>query len=92
MHWKQERRKLRAEWVERQKQRIAELEQKFAEMQKRFEENVARVVDAVKERELRRATRKNRPAQNAGCARRGQGRAEPPPWCRRFRNRKKIWA
>jgi DNA mismatch repair protein MutS2 len=49
----QERRKLRAEWVDRQKQRIAELEQKFAEMQKRFEENVARVVDAVKERELR---------------------------------------
>ncbi len=49
----QERQKLRAEWVERQKQRIAELEQKFATMQKRFEENVARVVDAVKERELR---------------------------------------
>jgi len=49
----QERRKLRAEWVERQKHRIAELEQKFAEMQKRFEENVARVVDAVKEQELR---------------------------------------
>jgi len=49
----QERRKLRAEWVERQKQRIAELEQKFADMQKRYEENVARVVDAVKERELR---------------------------------------
>jgi DNA mismatch repair protein MutS2 len=49
----QERRKLRAEWVDRQKQRIAELEQKFAEMQKRFEENVAGVVEAVKERELR---------------------------------------
>jgi DNA mismatch repair protein MutS2 len=49
----QERQKLRAEWVDRQKQRIAELEQKFAEMQKRFDENVARVVDAVKERELR---------------------------------------
>lgn len=49
----QERAKLRTEWVERQKQRIAELEQKFAEMQKRFEENVARVVEAVKERELR---------------------------------------
>lgn len=48
-----ERAKLRAEWVERQKKRIAELEGKFAEMQKRFEENVARVVDAVKERELR---------------------------------------
>ncbi len=49
----QERAKLRNEWVERQKQRIAELEQKFAEMQKRFEENVASVVEAVKERELR---------------------------------------
>jgi len=48
-----ERAKLRAEWVERQKKRIAELEQKFAEMQKRFEDNVARVVEAVKERELR---------------------------------------
>jgi len=48
-----ERAKLRGEWVERQKLRIAELEQKFAEMQKRFEENVAGVVDAVKERELR---------------------------------------
>lgn len=49
----EERRKLRAEWVDRQKQRIGELEQKFAEMQKRFDENVARVVEAVKERELR---------------------------------------
>ncbi len=49
----QERARLRTEWVERQKQRIAELEQKFAEMQKRFEENVASVVEAVKERELR---------------------------------------
>ena len=48
-----ERGKLRTEWVERQKHRIAELEQKFAEMQKRFEENVGRVVEAVKERELR---------------------------------------
>ena len=48
-----ERAKLRADWVDRQKKRIAELEQKFAEMQKRFEENVARVVEAVKERELR---------------------------------------
>lgn len=49
----QERQKLRAEWVDRQKQRIVDLEQKFADMQKRFDENVARVVDAVKERELR---------------------------------------
>jgi DNA mismatch repair protein MutS2 len=49
----EERKKLRTEWVERQQKRIAELEQKFAEMQKRFDENVARVVEAVKERELR---------------------------------------
>jgi DNA mismatch repair protein MutS2 len=48
-----ERGKLRGEWVERQKRRIDELEEKFAEMQKRFEENVGRVVESVKERELR---------------------------------------
>src|SRR5690348_14665636 len=48
----EERRKLRTEWVERQQRRIQELETQFAEMQKRFEENVARVVEAVKEREL----------------------------------------
>jgi len=49
----QERAKLRQEWVERQKQRIADLEQKFAEMQTRFEDNVANIVQAVKDRELR---------------------------------------
>jgi DNA mismatch repair protein MutS2 len=49
----EERKKLRTEWVDRQQRRIKELEEKFAEMQKRFDENVARVVDAVKERELR---------------------------------------
>ena len=48
-----ERAKLRTEWVERQKLRIAELEAKFGDMQKRFEENVGRVVEAVKEREVR---------------------------------------
>ena len=49
----EERKKLRNEWVERQQKRIKELEAKFAEMQKRFDENVARVVEAVKDRELR---------------------------------------
>src|SRR5439155_1614229 len=49
----EERKKLRNEWVERQQKRIKELEAQFAEMQKRFDENVARVVEAVKERELR---------------------------------------
>ena len=39
--------------MERQKQRIAELEKQFAEMQRRFEDNVAGVVAAVKDRELR---------------------------------------
>src|SRR6202011_1998774 len=48
----EERAKLRTQWVERQQQRIKELEDKFAEMQKRFDENVAHVVEAVKEREL----------------------------------------
>ena len=49
----EERKELRTEWVERQQKRIKELEAQFAEMQKRFDENVARVVEAVKERELR---------------------------------------
>jgi len=49
----EERKKLRGEWVARQQKRIAELEAKFAEMQKRFDANVASVVEAVKERELR---------------------------------------
>ncbi|HEY4817553.1 MAG TPA: endonuclease MutS2 [Candidatus Acidoferrum sp.] len=49
----EERAKLRTQWVERQQKRIKELEDKFAQMQKRFDENVARVVEAVKERELR---------------------------------------
>jgi DNA mismatch repair protein MutS2 len=49
----EERKKLRTEWVERQQKRIKELEAQFAEMQKRFEENVASIVEAVKERELR---------------------------------------
>jgi DNA mismatch repair protein MutS2 len=49
----EERKKLRDEWVWRQQSRIRELEEKFAEMQKRFDENVARMVEAVKEKELR---------------------------------------
>jgi len=49
----EERAKLRTEWMGRQQKRIQELEAQFAEMQKRFEKNVARVVEAVKDRELR---------------------------------------
>src|SRR4029077_2097874 len=49
----EERKKLRTEWIERQQKRIKELEAQFTEMQKRFDDNVARVLEAVKERELR---------------------------------------
>jgi DNA mismatch repair protein MutS2 len=48
-----ERAKLRTEWASRQEKRIRDLEAQFAEMQKRFEENVVRVVEAVKDGELR---------------------------------------
>ena len=53
-----EREKLRAEWVDRQKQRIAQLENSFAELQKRYEANVAAIVEAVKDRELRKQLEK----------------------------------
>lgn len=53
-----EREKLRAEWVDRQKQRIAQLENSFAELQKRYEGNVAAIVEAVQDRELRKQLEK----------------------------------
>ena len=70
----EERKKLRTEWVERQHKRIKELEAQFAEMQKRFDENVAHVVEAVKERELRAQLEKTarRKMQDA----RGEAREE----------------
>ncbi len=70
----EERKKLREEWVGRQQSRIRELEEKFAEMQKRFDENVARVLEAVKERELRGSLDKfaRRKAQDV----RGEAREE----------------
>jgi DNA mismatch repair protein MutS2 len=55
----EERKKLQTEWVERQQKRIKELEAQFTEMQKRFEENVARVVEALKEREMRAQVEKS---------------------------------
>jgi len=70
----EERKKLRADWVERQQRRIKDLEEKFAAMQKRFDENVATVVDAVKDRELRAQLEKSsrRKMQDA----RGEARDE----------------
>jgi len=70
----EERKKLRAEWVERQQKRIKELEAQFAEMQKRFEENVASIVEAVKEREVRSQLEKT--ARRKMQAARGDAREE----------------
>jgi DNA mismatch repair protein MutS2 len=70
----EERKKLRTDWVERQQKRLKELEEKFAEMQKRFDENVAHIVEAVKDRELRAQLEKSsrRKMQDA----RGEAREE----------------
>lgn len=70
----EERRVLRTEWVERQKKRIAELEQKFAEMQKRFDENIAQVVETIKEKELRAQVEKS--GRRKALAVRGEAREE----------------
>jgi DNA mismatch repair protein MutS2 len=70
----EERQKLRGEWVGRQQKRIRELEEKFAEMQKRFDENVARVVEAVKEKELRGSLEKS--ARRKGQEVRAEARDE----------------
>jgi DNA mismatch repair protein MutS2 len=70
----EERKKLRTEWVERQQKRIRELEAQFAEMQKRFDENVSRVIEAVKERELRASLEKT--ARRKGQDIRGEAREE----------------
>jgi len=70
----EERKKLRTEWVDRQQKRIKELETQFAEMQKRFDENVARVIEAVKERELRASLEKT--ARRKGQDIRSEAREE----------------
>lgn len=48
-----ERRELRDEWIARQRRRIAELEQNFAAALEQHEQQIARVLEAVKDRELR---------------------------------------
>lgn len=48
-----ERRELREEWVGRQKTRIAELEQRFNAAVAEHERQMARAIEAVKDRELR---------------------------------------
>jgi DNA mismatch repair protein MutS2 len=70
----EERKKLRTEWIERQQKRIKELEAQFAEMQKRFDENIARVIETVKERELRASLEKT--ARRKGQDIRSEAREE----------------
>jgi DNA mismatch repair protein MutS2 len=48
-----ERRQLREEWIARQRSRIAELEQQFATAIADHEKEMARAIDAVKDRELK---------------------------------------
>jgi DNA mismatch repair protein MutS2 len=48
-----ERRQLREEWIARQRGRIAELEQQFATAIAAHEKQMARAIEAVKDRELR---------------------------------------
>jgi DNA mismatch repair protein MutS2 len=69
-----ERTKLRTEWAARQQKRIRELEAQFGEMQKRFEENITRIAEAVKEREIRAQIEKTTRRKLAET--RGQAREE----------------
>ncbi len=48
-----EKKQLQTEWTERQRKRLKELEQQFAQTLQKHEKEAARVIEAVKERELR---------------------------------------
>src|ERR1700687_1817778 len=48
-----ERQALRTEWAERQRKRLAELETKFNQTLKDYEQQMGRVVENIKDRELR---------------------------------------
>jgi DNA mismatch repair protein MutS2 len=49
----EEKKKLQTEWTERQRKRLKELEHQFAEALEKHEKEVARAIEAVKDRELR---------------------------------------
>ena len=63
-----ERRALREEWVARQRQRIAELEKRFVDALAEHERELARVLEAVKDAELR-AKLEKQTRRKAGQAR-----------------------
>jgi len=48
-----EKKQLQTEWTERQRKRLKELEQQFAQTLEKHEKEVARAIEAVKERQLR---------------------------------------
>ena len=66
--FEEERRTLREEWVERQRQRIAELEKRFADALAEHERELARVLEAVQDAELR-AKLEKQTRRKAGQAR-----------------------
>jgi DNA mismatch repair protein MutS2 len=72
----QERRALREEWVERQKKRIAELEQRFADALAAHEKELARALDAVKEREVRAQIEKQSKRRIAEARSEARGEAD----------------
>ena len=49
----EEKKRLQTEWTDRQRTRLKELEQQFAQTIEKHEKEVARAIEAVKERELR---------------------------------------
>ena len=49
----EEKKKLQTEWTERQRTRLKELEQQFSQTIEKHEKEIARAIEAVKERELR---------------------------------------
>jgi DNA mismatch repair protein MutS2 len=49
----EERKRMQTEWIERQRTRLRELEQQFAQTMEKHEKEVARAIEAVKDRELR---------------------------------------
>jgi DNA mismatch repair protein MutS2 len=69
-----ERVALRTEWAERQRKRLAELEARFNETLKSYEQQMARVVEGVKDRELRAQLEKQTKRQSLKA--RGEAREE----------------
>ncbi len=66
----EEKKQLQTEWTDRQRTRLKELEQQFAQTIEKHEKEVARAIEAVKERELRAQLEKQTHTQTRESARR----------------------